>query len=285
MANELYQVVDWDDHYENNKSRERDECSYVCMPNKQDGMGLTYILNEEDGASIYGIWCLVVGAVSRQRRMNEYGGHDKDGTPATKLRREGYLTDDGLPDGRPWSARDLALRWRRREKEVQRALDFLCEPNVGWMRNLGESARQVPAKCPPSAPEGKGREGNRREEKERPARDAGELSGFAKFWSAWPKHERKQGKSKCGRLWERMKLEPITEQVIASLERCKVSQGWLKKGGQFIPLPMSWLNDTPWETDPAEMVGEPSLESDASPGFERAEVTADILALALGGDA
>jgi hypothetical protein len=112
----IYQIRDWDKHYENFKSRPLDRCSYVCIPNKQDGDGLTTILLEKDGAAIYGIWHLITGLCSRQRRP-----------------RQGWLTDNGGPDGRPLDAAGLAKRWRRRPSEIQRALTFLTDA-VGWVR-------------------------------------------------------------------------------------------------------------------------------------------------------
>lgn len=108
-----------------------------------------------------------------------------------------------------------------------------------------------------------------------PKRDDCLSQGFAAFWSEWPKHERKKGKTKCWRKWCRDNLEPVAEQVISCLRRCKVSRQWAKDGGDFVPLPMSWLNDTPWETDPAEMVGGEPEESNADPvtGFVRRKVS------------
>lgn len=86
-----------------------------------------------------------------------------------------------------------------------------------------------------------------------------ELSpGFEQFWKEWPKHHRKQGKSACARKWKRARLESITEQVIAALKRAKAGE-FTKNGGEFIPLPMTWLNRTPWETDASEMEDYSSL--------------------------
>lgn len=116
----LYRVNEWDEHYENNKSRERIECSYVCVPNSQGGLGFSRIMAQRDGAAIYGIWCLILGAASRQRRVQGKG-------------REGWLTDDGHQTGTPWTAIDLALLWRRDAKEIERALDFLSSPAIGWL--------------------------------------------------------------------------------------------------------------------------------------------------------
>jgi hypothetical protein len=77
--------------------------------------------------------------------------------------------------------------------------------------------------------------------------------GFARWWSEWPRHERKVGKSKCEREWKRRSLEPIAETVIAALRHAKATAGWRKQGGAFIPMPMTWLNQAPWETAPEEM--------------------------------
>lgn len=134
----VYQIRDWDTHFENNKSRERDRLSFVCIPNKQHGLGFCRIMAEKDGASIYGIWHLITGACSQQSRP-----------------REGWLTDTGrAPDGHPagtaWAPEDLALKFRRPVDEIQRALDVLCSKYVGWMI-CHNGDLQVPVKCPSSA--------------------------------------------------------------------------------------------------------------------------------------
>jgi hypothetical protein len=124
----------------------------------------------------------------------------------------------------------------------------------------------------PQPPKGEtGSPAGKREPQSSPKRaDGSEFSpGFMRFWSEYPAHERKVGKSACARLWKRKKLEAITEQVIASLERCKASRDWTKNGGEFIPGPASWLNKTPWETDPAETRGLPTNgEENSDPSLE-----------------
>ena len=111
-----YRIKDWDANFENAKSRTIDSCSFVCIPNKQHGLGFTRIMAEPDGATIFGIWVLLVEAASRQRRP-----------------RAGWLTEDGTRDGEPWATDELALRWRRPLKEVTRALSFLSSSRVGWI--------------------------------------------------------------------------------------------------------------------------------------------------------
>lgn len=140
----IYQVKDWDIYFENDRSRQREKCSFVCVPNKQHGMGFIRIVGEPDGAAIYGIWCLILGACSQQKK------------------RYGWLTDNGLKDGNPWTVEDLADKFRRPKEEVQRALDFICSVKVGWMvkheiandgKALAKSNPALTADSPPSDPE------------------------------------------------------------------------------------------------------------------------------------
>ena len=143
----LYQIKDWDAHFENDRSRNRIQCSFVCVPNKQHGMGFCRIMAEPDGAAIYGIWHCIVGACSQQRK------------------RYGWLTSDGDKAVSGWGVEDLALKFRRPESEIARALEVLCSEKVGWIIDHENtlSHRQVTAKSPPTHAEGKKEE---KEEKE-----------------------------------------------------------------------------------------------------------------------
>ncbi len=148
----VYQVKDWQLNFENNKSRERERCSYVCVPNKQHGMSFCRIMLEPDGMSIYGIWCAIIGTCSQQLKP-----------------RNGWLTDNGHQTGTAWAPDDLAMKYRRPIEEMRRALEFLCSPRIGWIiavtlnsevaqtellvTNESASARQVPVKCLSDAPE------------------------------------------------------------------------------------------------------------------------------------
>jgi hypothetical protein len=141
--NYVYHIKKWDANFENYKSRTVESCRWVCMPNKQDGLGLLRILAEPDGSAIFGIWCLILQACSRQRV------------------RDGYLTDDGTPAGRPWDFEDLAFRWRRPLAEIQRCLDFLTSDKIQWVERLEEKhphgTAEYPAadgKYPPGTLEG-----------------------------------------------------------------------------------------------------------------------------------
>ena len=123
-----YQIKDWDQNFESAKSRQRDKCSYVCLPNKM-GMSLTMLLSADRGISAFGIFILLVESCSRQRRP-----------------REGYLTDTGRADGAPWTIRRMSVLFHRPEDEISDALKLLSSEDVGWI----DVTEQVSAECPPS---------------------------------------------------------------------------------------------------------------------------------------
>ena len=68
---------------------------------------------------------------------------------------------------------------------------------------------------------------------------------FEEFWKAWPKHFRKVGMKQCQAKWKREKLDD-EDKVMQALEAAKKSKQWTQQESQFIPLPMSWLNQQPW---------------------------------------
>jgi hypothetical protein len=130
-----YRIRDWDRCFETAQSRKVDKLQWFGMPNKQHGLGLTWILAQSDGAAIYGIWCLILGACSHQAAP-----------------RQGWLTQDGTPGGVPWTAEDLAMRWRRHIDEIERAMSILSSPKVGWLleieETLGARSQHAPSALP-----------------------------------------------------------------------------------------------------------------------------------------
>jgi hypothetical protein len=93
-------------------------------------MGFSRIMAEPDGAAIYGIWHCLVGACSQQPKRN------------------GWLTDDGERAVSGWGVQDLVLKFRRPAAEIERALDFLSSPKIGWI--VCHTHRSVTAESPPS---------------------------------------------------------------------------------------------------------------------------------------
>ncbi len=112
-------------------------------------MGFSYIMREKDGAAIYGIFHMIVGACSQQKNRN------------------GWLTVNGESAGTPWGVDDLAVKFRRPDAEIARALEILTSEKVGWIiihkpllkNDLQIDNIRLTADSPPTHLEGKGREG------------------------------------------------------------------------------------------------------------------------------
>lgn len=81
-----------------------------------------------------------------------------------------------------------------------------------------------------------------------------EPEGFARFWASWPQHFRKAAKDQCRRKWDAKGCEAMSDFVVAAVQRAKASPEWLKDSGQFIPAPLTWLNQGRWDA-PAPVNG------------------------------
>lgn len=76
-----------------------------------------------------------------------------------------------------------------------------------------------------------------------------DIPGFARFWQAWPRGERKVNRAGCLRKWHKLNLEPIADKIVNHVTRMRTSNSWTKENGEFIPLPMTYLNQARWESD------------------------------------
>lgn len=213
-----YQIKDWDKYYENDRSRQRDKCSFVCIPNKQDGMGLTHILCEKDGTAILGVFLLIVEACSRHPRP-----------------RQGWLTDDGDQMGRPWLLSEMAIRWRRTEKEIERALQVLTETRVGWLSP--PTNHQVTADSPPDNQEGKGKE-------EKGMEGNGKEHTCLSFSEFWDLYQKKVGKEKAEKAYSKVKendRDTIKEKLPQYVQATP--------DVQYRKDPTTWLNGKCWNDE------------------------------------
>jgi hypothetical protein len=70
---------------------------------------------------------------------------------------------------------------------------------------------------------------------------------FARFWTAWPKSDRKAARGKCEQLWRRGGFDASAEQIVAHVEAMKSSIDWRKESGAYIPAPLVYLNQRRWE--------------------------------------
>lgn len=70
---------------------------------------------------------------------------------------------------------------------------------------------------------------------------------FEMFWAAYPQCFRKANKKGCRAKFLKIKnLEDIFPEIISSLEVQKRSKQWNEQDGQFIPAPLTWINQERW---------------------------------------
>lgn len=65
-------------------------------------------------------------------------------------------------------------------------------------------------------------------------------SEFKRFWSNWPKHQRKTKQFEAWKSWKKQKLDSRVDEIIYHVQKSlMVKESW-KEG--FIPLPVTYLN-------------------------------------------
>ena len=68
--------------------------------------------------------------------------------------------------------------------------------------------------------------------------------GFAEFWEAYPRKEKRGDARKA---WvQTAAIRPKLPEVLTSVERQRRSPQWIKEEGQVIPLPATWLRGECW---------------------------------------
>lgn len=68
--------------------------------------------------------------------------------------------------------------------------------------------------------------------------------GFDRFWTAYP---RKQGKGIAAKAFARIRPdEALLETILAAVSAQASTEQWRKDGGQFVPMPATWLNGQRW---------------------------------------
>lgn len=77
--------------------------------------------------------------------------------------------------------------------------------------------------------------------------------GFAEFWAAWPKSDRKKDRGRCAKLWASKCLGDLwASEIQPGLDAWKRCREWTKDGGAFICAPEVWLGNSRWREGPAD---------------------------------
>ena len=72
---------------------------------------------------------------------------------------------------------------------------------------------------------------------------------FNTFWESYPSSVRKVNKSGCLKKWESKDLDLIYNKIVNHVNLMKKSEQWTKNKGEFIPMPMTYLNQERWDID------------------------------------
>lgn len=97
----------------------------------------------------------------------------------------------------------------------------------------------------------------------------GAPAGFDEFWSAYPK---KEAKPTALRAFAKVKV-PL-EVLLSAIAKQRVSEKWVKDGGQYIPMPATWLNGERWNDLVTASVAE--LDGDTRAAVEREGIAKGI---------
>jgi len=165
-----------------------------------------------------------------------------------------------LPD-----VRKLAFRLRTSETKMCDALKRLSH----WL--IQDDIAAISDGFQSDAPETE----TERETKKRRVEADATPTGFAEFWSTYPK---KAAKPAAIKAWKKIKEEEI-QPILKDIEFKKSSPSWTKDGGQFVPNPATYLNQRRWEDSGGAIFGaKPALNKQEALEARNREVVARMLA-------
>ena len=108
-------IARWSELFESAQSKRYKHKSQCYMPNKQ-GVGYRRIMKDKRGPAVFGAWCALVQCLSRHEAP-----------------REGYLTEDGTPDGIPLTAEHIAVMVDMPESLVAHMLTVCESTAIRWI--------------------------------------------------------------------------------------------------------------------------------------------------------
>ena len=87
------------------------------------------------------------------------------------------------------------------------------------------------------------------------------LKNFELFWSAYPN---KKSKKPAFEKFKRIDFKKTSfESIMISLEKQKQSDDWTKNGGQYVPMPQTWIFNERW-TDEVQAPVQPQQHTDVN---------------------
>ena len=164
-------------------------------------------------------------------------------------RRENYLMSQSEKGKKSAAARKLTAVEATVNTAVVTAVATQLQPggneNINENKDIDIDNKKI----------GSGEE-EKKEKEERKSQTDIYIDRFERFWKGYPK---KVGKGDARKIWTRLRpSEELTLRMINAVEIAKKSVEWTKDGGQYIPNPSTWLNQSRWEDELTPMKEEPS---------------------------
>jgi hypothetical protein len=224
-----HQVKEWNNHFEGAKSRTYSNKSSCQMPTKH-GLGYKRIVKRKNGPALFGAWCALIQVLSR---------HPKP--------RDGYCTDTGRIDGKPYTDADLEMMTDIPAAVFKELFQVAASQDVDWLRiPQGYHADTTSADGAIYSDSNSDSDSN---SNSTPPEGVGCYGEFDEFWKAYP---RKAAKKAALKAWRNAKDKPPLADVLAAIATQRRTPGWTKDGGQFIPYPATWINRGCWEDKSVE---------------------------------
>lgn len=238
-----YKIKDWDETFENYRSRELKEPRYVSWPVRKDSESFQRLVRQPGGALAFGVFAYLVQLAAR---CPERGTLEDD---------KGDISPDRV-----------AFRLGITNKEAEQCFQLLSGQGVEWLtscnpvQSRAQSVESIdaPRKTPPvlstpihSIPIQSSPVLTSEPEKTPDSTP----TPFDRFWKAYP---RKVGKHEARKAWDKAGAAKDIDRVLRMIRLLKESPDWFEKEIQFIPHPSTWINQRRWEDDDpprAEILG------------------------------
>ena len=235
-----YQVRDWDTHFEGAKSRTYKNKTSVQMPTRH-GLGYRGMVNQKDGAALFGAWCAMCQVLSSH-------------TPP----REGYCTHDGTASGRPLKPSDLELLTDIPAKHFANMFTAASLQDVDWVRVTSPRIPQAIDLVPQGTILPLHSDSDLDSDLDSDSRDTAppkkKMTDSQKAERIYEEYPKKVGRAKAiASIVTALKKGADPNIVIdAVIAYGRATKTWPAEDRQYIPNPATWFNQERWTDDQSE---------------------------------
>lgn len=110
----VLRVRNWDEYFENNRTRELKKLAWVPVPNKMDGCGYRTLMAHPNGVTVFGAWVLLLEI-------------------ASKCAPRGYLVRES---GDAHDAQTLSIMTGAPQPILTDAISVLLSRDIGWLESV-----------------------------------------------------------------------------------------------------------------------------------------------------